>query len=156
MLLRILAIVVLTGCTAPLPGADFSGTWKLALAKSDFGKANPPQALTMQVRQTRGQLEVESTLVDARGESVSKYTLDLSGHEAENMMRGNKVVSVTSWRGEVLHVKAKTSVQGTEVKTVDQWQLEEEGKVLTVYRTATTPNAEIEQKFVYEKHLGTH
>jgi hypothetical protein len=40
------------------------------------------------------------------------------------------------------------------VKTVDQWQLEDGGRVLTVYRTATTPNGEIEQRYVYEKTLA--
>jgi hypothetical protein len=54
----------------------------------------------------------------------------------------------------MLHVKAKASVQGADVKTVDQWQLEDGGRVLTVYRTATTPNGEIEQRYVYEKTLA--
>lgn len=145
---------LLVGCVATLSATDFSGSWALALAKSDFGRANPPQSLSMTVRQSASQLAVESTLVDARGSSTSSYTLDLRGKEAENQMRGNKVVSISTWRGPVLNVKGKTSVQGAEIKTVDQWQLDESGRVLTVYRTATTPNGEIEQRFVYEKHLG--
>jgi len=138
----------------PALAADFSGSWVLVLGKSDFGRVNPPQALTMTAKQSAAQLTVESTLTDARGASTSSYTLDLTGKEAENMMRGNKVVSVSAWRGPMLHVKAKTLVQGSEIKTVDQWQLSDDGKTLTVYRTATTPNGDIEQRFVYEKHLG--
>jgi hypothetical protein len=138
---------------AALQAVDFSGSWALVPAKSSFGGANPPQSLTMTVRQKDSQLAVESTLVDARGTSTSTYTLDLSGKDAENTMRGNKVVSTSSWRGATLHVKAKTLVQGTEIKTVDQWQMEESGKMLTIYRTATTPKGDIEQRFVYEKAL---
>ena len=151
---RLAFFAILAGCAAALPAVDFSGTWALSVGKSDFGRANPPQALSMTVRQTAAQLVVESTLTDARGASTSNYTLDLTGNEAENVMRGNKVLSVTTWRGRTLHVKAKALVQGADVKTVDEWQLDESGRVLTIYRTATTPNGEIEQRYVYEKALG--
>lgn len=137
-----------------LLAVDFSGSWALDVGKSNFGGANPPQSLTMTVRQKNTQLDVESALIDSRGGSTSKYTLDLSGKEAENMMRGNKVVSTSTWRGPMLHVKAKTLVQGTEIKTVDQWQLEDGGRVLTIYRTATTPKGDIDQRFVYVNTLG--
>lgn len=154
MLARLAIFAILAGCGAPLPAVDFSGSWVLAVGKSEFGRANPPQALSMVVRQSEKQLTVESTLVDGRGSTTSSYVLDLTGKEAENVMRGNKVVSVSTWRGPMLHVKAKASVQGAEIKTVDQWQLEDGGRVLTVYRTATTPNGEIEQRYVYEKTLA--
>ena len=154
MLARIAIFAILAGCGAPLPAVDFSGSWVLAVAKSEFGRANPPQALSMVVRQSEKQLMVESTLVDGRGATTSSSALDLTGKEAENVMRGNKVVSVSTWRGPMLHVKAKASVQGAEIKTVDQWQLEDGGRVLTVYRTAITPNGEIEQRYVYEKALA--
>jgi hypothetical protein len=156
MLSHIAVFALLAGCSAPLPGADFSGSWTLALAKSDFGRANPPQSLSMIVKQTTSSLIVESTLVDGRGTTTNGYTLNLSGKETENLIRGNKVLSVTTWRGQMLHVKAKTQVQGTDIKTVDQWQLEEDGRILTIYRTATTPNGDVEQKYVYEKALGKH
>lgn len=154
MLSRLAVFAVLAACGAPLPAVDFTGSWTLAVSKSDFGRANPPQSLAMTVRQSASQLTVDSTLVDARGSSASTYTLDLTGKEAANSMRGNKVMSVSTWRGPMLHVKAKTTVQGTEIKTVDQWQLEDGGRVLAIYRTATTPNGDVEQRFVYEKHLG--
>ena len=144
---------MLTLCGAVLAGADFSGSWTLAVAKSDFGSGTPPQSLTMKVRQDKTRLAVESTLLDGRGVSTSGFTLDLTGKEAENTIRGNRAISVSAWRGPALHVKAKTTVQGAEIKTVDQWQLDEGGRVLTIYRTAITPNGEIEQRYVYEKHL---
>lgn len=144
-------LALFLACAAALAAADFSGSWSLDLPKSDFGRANPPQALSMTVRQTAAALAVESTLTDARGASTSRYTLDLTGKEAKNLMRGNEVVSTSSWRGETLHVKARTSVQGTEIKTVDQWQLDPAGRTLTVYRTASTPQGDIEQRFVYVK-----
>ena len=53
----------------------------------------------------------------------------------------------------MLHVRAKTLVQDAEIKIVDQWQLEEGGRVLTIYRTATTPKGDSEQRFVYVNTL---
>ena len=136
-----------------LPAVDFSGSWTMVAAKSNFAGSHPPQSLTMTVRQTAAQLIVQSTLVDARGSSTNTYTLDLSGKEAENMIRGSKVVSTSAWRGPMLHVRAKTLVQDAEIKIVDQWQLEEGGRVLTIYRTATTPKGDSEQRFVYVNTL---
>lgn len=151
---RLAVMSVLISCAAAPPApADFSGNWTLSAAKSDFGRANAPQSLTMTVKQSGTQLAVESKLVDGRGASTSAYTLDLTGKEAENTMRGARVLSVSAWRGTTLHVKAKTQIQGAEIKTVDQWQLGESRRVLTIYRTATTPNGEVEQRFVYEKNL---
>jgi len=149
-----LRTLLLLAIPVVLPAVDFSGSWILAVEKSNFGGAPAPQSLTMTVKQRETQLDVESSLVDARGGSTSKYTLDLSGKEAENWLRGNKVVSNSTWRGATLNVKARTLVQGTEVKTVDQWQLEESGRVLTIYRTATTPKGEMEQRFVYVNTLA--
>jgi hypothetical protein len=152
--LAVLAMGLAIGLFCGVPAwavTDFSGEWTLNVARSDFGRANPPRALLMKVRQSEGQLAVESTLTDARGDSTSRYTLDLTGKETENVMRGNRVVSLSSWRGPSLQVKARTALQGAEVRTVDQWQMEDGGRVLTIYRTATTPNGEIEQRFVYEK-----
>ncbi|MFN0101051.1 MAG: hypothetical protein ACKV2U_03055 [Bryobacteraceae bacterium] len=154
MLNRLVFAAVIAGSGAPLPAIDFSGSWEVVVGKSDFGRAKPPQSLSMTVRQNDARLAVESRLIDARGPSTSTYTLDLSGKEAANVIRGNKIASISSWRGRTLHVKAKTVVQGKEVKTVDQWQLDESGRTLTVYRTATTPDGDIEQRFVYEKHLA--
>ena len=144
--------MILTMCGVVLAATDFSGTWALSVTKSDFGRGNAPQSLTMTVRQSKTRLAVESTLVDARGASASGFALDLTGKEAENLIRGNKAVSVTAWRGPALQVKARTMVQSAEIKTVDQWQMDEGGRVLTIYRTAITPNGEIEQRYVYEKH----
>lgn len=147
-----LLAMALWGGAPARAATDFSGEWTLNVARSDFGRANPPRAMVMKVRQNDAQLAVESTLSDARGDSTSRYTLDLTGKETENVMRGNRVVSQSAWRGPSLYVKARTAVQGVEVKTVDQWQMEDGGRLLTIYRTATTPNGEIEQRFVYEKH----
>ena len=149
-------LVLLAALPLTLSAADFSGSWELAVGRCDFAGAKPPQSLVMKVKQSDAQLAVESTLVDSRGSSTSAYSLDLSGKEAENTMRGNLVVSTTAWRGPALHVKAKTTVQGTEIKTVDQWQLDEGGRVLTIFRTATTPKGDIEQRFVYVKSPSKH
>ena len=139
---------------AALPAADLTGVWHLVPARSDFGRAAAPKAQEIAVRQEGRYILVRSTIEGENGTRTAEYKLDTSGKETENVIRGNRISSTATWRGDLLHVKSKTSVENNEVKTIDQWQIDGDGAVLTIYRSATLPNGELEQKFVYEKNLG--
>jgi hypothetical protein len=143
--------VPVLACALSLAASDFTGAWQLLVAQSDFGRANPPKSQRVVVKQNGDQIQVHSTLVDARGSFDSEYSLDASGKPVDNTIRGARVSSTASWRGGVLHVKSKTSMQNTEIKSVDQWQLDGNGKRLVIYRTATTSQGDVEQRYVYEK-----
>ena len=58
-------LVLFSAFNLALPAVDFSGSWAMIVAKSNFAGSHPPQSLAMTVRQTKTQLAVESTLVDA-------------------------------------------------------------------------------------------
>lgn len=133
--------------------ADFSGTWKLVPAKSDFGKAAAPQGQEITVRQTGDLLAVHSALTDHRGETKSSYAIDATGKDVENVIRGNRVLSHAGWIGGILIVKSQTEVQNLSIKTSDEWQMDADGKTLTIARVAQSPQGELRQRFVYEKTL---
>jgi len=103
------------------------------------------------VRQSGDLLNVHSILTDQRGETKSSYAIDASGHQIENVIRGNRVNSTAEWKSGVLHVKSETSVQNITIRTVDEWQLSDGGKSLVIHRTAATSQGELKQRFVYEK-----
>jgi hypothetical protein len=143
---------VLAAITALAYAADLSGRWHLLPAESDFGKVNPPQSQTVDVSQSGDRLDISSTLTDHRGPLTSKYSLDASGKQVQNEIRGAKSVSTASWRGGCLHVRTSTSLQDVEIKSTDQWCLSAENRKLTIYRSASTPQGDLEQKFVYRKN----
>lgn len=138
----------------PCFAADFSGTWKLLPAKSDFGKATSPQGQEITVRQTGDILAVHSALTDHRGETKSSYAIDATGKDVENVIRGNRVVSHAGWIGGILIVKSQTEVQNVSIRTSDEWELAADGKTLTIARVAQSPQGELRQRFVYEKALA--
>lgn len=136
--------------------ADLTGSWKLVVSESDFGKVNPPQSQMVVVRQDGEMLEIRSALTDHRGTLTSQYRLDASGKEVRNEIRGSQSHSTASWRGDCLNVRTRTSIQSVEIKSADQWCVSAGGRKMTIYRTATTPQGDLEQKFVYEKSSDSH
>ena len=71
--------------------------------------------------------------------------------ESVNRIGGNEVKAVAKWRGPILQVKAKLTVQGTALAMTDQYSLSSDGKTMTIYRTIIGPKGEVEQRYVYDK-----
>jgi hypothetical protein len=145
--MRALLLLTVASCWA----ADFSGTWTLAVDRSDFGKAQPPQSQRVTVRQTGDIFAVHAVLTDHRGESKSSYAIDATGAEVENVIRGNRVVSTANWKNGALQVRSRTELQGVVIQSSDDWRLGPDGKTLTILRTAASPQGEVRQRFVYDK-----
>lgn len=126
---------------------DLSGTWRLNLEKSDFGSAPRPGAVVTKIRQRGGELAAEST---ANGR-VSQYRWTLDGKESVNVIGGNEVKAVAGWRGPILQVRSKVTAQGRALSMTDQYSLSADGREMTVFRTISGPQGEVEQRYVYDK-----
>jgi hypothetical protein len=133
--------------TLLLAEPNLSGTWKLNHDKSDFGRAPRPGAVVTKIRQQGGELAAQST---ANGR-VNEYRWTLDGKESVNVIGGNEVKAVAGWRGPILQVRSKTTVQGTPLAMTDQYSLSADGREMTIFRTINGPQGEIEQRYVYDK-----
>lgn len=130
---------------------DFSGTWKLNLAKSEFGKAMPPQALTSRIEHRDPELKVHSETTGPQGTYSTDYKWVTDGRENVNTVRGNEIHATVVWNGRTLASNAKTTVNGTALTIVDLWTLAEDGQTLTISRTIKGPQGTAEQTYVYDK-----
>lgn len=130
---------------------DFSGDWKLDLARSDFGKSPPPRAVSSHIEHHDPELNVESKITGADGTYTTNYHWVTDGREVVNTIRGNEVRSTVMWNGGALISNAKTKVDSVTLNIIDRWQLSDDGGRLTVSRTIVAPQGNAEQKFVYEK-----
>ena len=137
------------GSAAPKP--DFSGTWTLNVAKSDFGKSPAPESMTSRVEHRDPEVKVHSEVTGAQGSYSSDYTWITDGRDNVNTIRGNEIRATVIWNGPALISNAKTTVNGVALRVVDQWTLSEGSKVLTVTRTIVAPQGSAEQKYVYQK-----
>ncbi len=133
--------------------ANYTGTWKLNLAKSDFGIAPPSNNRTDVIDHTDPALKVHTTDDGAQG--LQDYTLNMTtdGKEATNQVGGGiEVKNTASWEGPSLVVGSALDVQGTQITAKATWVLSPDGKTLTQNaHVVAGPIGEFDQKLVFDK-----
>lgn len=134
---------------------NFSGTWKLNTAKSDFGMLPGPESQTNVIAQTEAALKVDVAAETAQGKQqyLLNYTLD--GKEALNKMGPREVKSVATWEANTLVLNSKLSFNDQEVTLKALWTLSEDGKTLTQNVHLAAAMGETDQKQIYEKQDGS-
>lgn len=146
-ILFLVATLTLTAGEKP----NFTGTWKLNAAKSDFGKMPLPAKLERVVQHAEPKLTVQSVTSSPQGElrSVSIYTTD--DKESVNTVRGTQVKSVAAWVGPTLTIRSTRQVQNVELVAVEHWSMSANGKVLTVINKISTPGGTVEATTVLDR-----
>lgn len=151
-LLLIAFLVALPAASAfAQPKPDFSGTWKLNVAKSDFGALPGPSSRTDVITHKEPSLtdEVTAEAGETKQHYTAKYTTD--GKEVTNQMGPREVKSTMKWEGGNLVINSKFSYSGSDVTGQSTWSLSSDGKILTVNIHYISAMGETDQKAVYEK-----
>jgi hypothetical protein len=131
---------------------NFSGTWKLNVAKSDFGPVPAPDSRTDVIDHSDPVLKVNTSLVggpQGNMDAISNYTTD--GKEATNHMGPREVKATIVWDGAKLVYNGKTTFQDAELTIKSIWTLSDDGKTLTQNVHFTTPMGEADQTLIYDK-----
>ena len=130
---------------------DFSGTWKLNLAKSEFGVLPPPESRTEVITHKDPTLADAVTQEGAEGKQqyTANYTTD--GKEVVNMIGPREVRATIKWVGNSLAMTAKFQYEGADVVGDNTWTLSADGKTLTMSIHYSSSIGEADQKFVYDK-----
>jgi hypothetical protein len=130
---------------------NFSGTWKLNVAKSDFGVLPPSNGRTDVIDHQEPNLK--DSVSDDAAQGQQNYTLSITtdGKEAINRPGGLEMKSVAKWDTSNLVVNSKLDLQGNEVGIKTTWALSDDGKTLTESIHLESPMGETDQKMVFEK-----
>jgi hypothetical protein len=133
---------------------DFSGTWKLNVAKSDFGQLGGPTGRTDVITHKEPSISNNVTVETAEGkqEYTVNYTTD--GKEATNKIGPREVKSTLKWVGSELKINAKFLYNEMDVTAEYTWSLSPDGKTLTISAHFTSSMGDADQKFVFEKQEG--
>jgi hypothetical protein len=144
--------VAVAGIAAKGGKPNYSGTWKLNVAKSDFGPIPGPDTRTDVIEHNDPMLKV-STAQDGGAQGKQEYTLSMTtdGKEATNTPGGLELKSIGGWEANNLVVNTKLKFQDNDVAIKTTWQLSDDGKTLTQNAHLTTPMGELDQKMVFEK-----
>jgi hypothetical protein len=130
---------------------NYSGTWKLNVAKSDFGPIPGPDSRTDVIDHKDSVLKVSTAQDSAQGKQ--EYTLNLTtdGKEMTNNPGGLEVKSIGGWEGSNLVMNVKLKFQDNDVAAKTTWLLSDDGKTLTQNQHLTTAMGELDQKMVFER-----
>jgi hypothetical protein len=148
-------LMALTFSTAAQGLPNFTGTWTLDAAKSDFGPMPPPDAVVMVVDHKDPALKVSITQKSQMGEATSNSTYTTDGKENTNKMRApageQDVKSTTKWTGKMLATSRTIEAQGMSIGIDETWDLSADGKVLMINRTLKTPQGDFSTRMAMNK-----
>jgi len=133
---------------------DFSGTWKLNVAKSDFGPLPGPDSRTDVITHKEPSLSNSVTAEGAQGKQQYTVSYTTDGKEAVNHIGPREVKSTLKWAGSDLKVNSKFVYNDAEVTSESTWSLSSDGKTLTIKAHFTSPMGEADQTYVFEKQEG--
>lgn len=149
---RGLVIVVLAlaaGTASGIAKPNFTGAWKLAPEKSDFGAMPAPEKFESKIAHSDPDLKVATIQIGQQGETTTDWTFNTEGKETENSFLGNPAKSTATWEGDTLVLVTKMNFGGIEI--VQRMTLSEEGKTLTSRTTFKTPQGDMNLSFVFAK-----
>lgn len=134
---------------------DFSGTWALDAAKSDFGPVPPPESIVMVIDHKEPALKSTVTQKGAQGGATVESNITTDGKENVNTMRvgpdEQSVKSTSKWIGKTLATTRTLEAQGMSIGIDDSWELSADGKVMTILRQLRTPQGDFAMKTVFNK-----
>jgi hypothetical protein len=129
---------------------DFSGTWKLNVAKSDFGALPGPESRTDVITHKDPSLSDSVTSDGPQGKQ--QYTVNYTdGKEVVNKIGPREIKSTLKWEGSDLVISSKFVYNDADVNARVSWALSPDGKTLTISVHFASTLGETDQKIIFEK-----
>jgi hypothetical protein len=130
---------------------NFTGTWKLNLAKSDFGRTPAPESLVDKIEHKDAAITLNSTRVEQGATDAITLNLTTDGKENTNKVHGAEVKTKLKWEGAALLLDSAITLEGGSVSLKDKWTLSADGKTLTITRHYSGPEGEADVTYLLEK-----
>src|SRR5579884_4207637 len=134
---------------------NFTGAWKLNVAKSDFGVMPPPDSRSDTIEQTPDGT-IKDTVMSEGQQGKQNYTFSLPTNGTETTVNaGQRQVKLSAvWEGPVLVVTTKLDYQGSPVELKSNWTLSPDGKTMNQAIHISSAMGEMDQKYIFEKQEG--
>ncbi len=150
---------------------EFAGDWTLDKEKSELGERSRVKSMTMNVTQSDTELTYERKVEREEGGqggggrggrgprgggNAGAVTYNLEGEETTaTTPRGEAKLTAKKLEGDKLELTRSQSFEGRmgaiTIKTVETWELSEDGKTLTVSSETETPRGARNSKMVFSK-----
>lgn len=128
---------------------NFSGEWKMNVAKSDFGVLPPPESITRSITHAEPSLTIVEAQKSAMGDqnATRKYVTD--GTETTFESSGATVATSAKWAEDTLVVVSKVEAVGLMFN--DVMSLSPDGKTMTSKVHIGSPQGDVDVTIVFEK-----
>jgi len=131
---------------------NFSGTWKLNVAKSDFGPLPAPDSRTDVITHNEPTIKIDVDSKGGQGDFAGTINYTTDGKECVNHMgEGNEIKTKLTWDGDDLVGDSAGSYEGNDFTAKDRWTLSDGGKTMTVTRHISAGGSDFDLKFVFAK-----
>ncbi len=152
-LITALLLTALLAGTVSLAQAapNFSGTWVMDGAVSDFGMFPVPEKYVREITHNEPNLKIVTTQSSQQGERSSEVNCTTDGTECINTVRGREIKGTAKWDGDHMLVSSKLNYQGDEVSIEETWALSEDGKTLTLDVQLGNSMGSTEMKIILNK-----
>lgn len=145
-------ITFIAVCALSAQTPNFSGEWKMDIARSDFGRFPAPAQLTRTIHQNGPSLQIDTYQKGRQGEVRSELKYSTDGKECVNHMQGGDAKGTARYQGASLVIESTRDYQGTEIRSKETWTLSDGGKVLTILNhVAIAQQGEADTKLVLNK-----
>jgi len=130
---------------------NFSGTWKLNAAKSDFGPMPAPDSRTDTIDHKDPVVKESVAMSSSQGDMNWDLTYTTDGKDSKNEVMGSEMTSNGHWDGKTLVVDSKGNFGGSDMTIHSTMQLSDDGKTLIRTAHMAGPMGEGDQKLVFDK-----
>jgi hypothetical protein len=160
MAAAVVTLPIIAGPSFAQSRPDLSGTWKLNVAKSDFGPVPGPNAQTDVIEQKGDTLKISVSAESDQGKLEYVETLTTDGKEVAlppDSPAVHPAPEVTmqsiaaSWDGPTLNVSQKLTYGTDPVTGVSHYTLSADGKTLTVASDYESQQGGASRTFVFDK-----
>ena len=133
---------------------NFSGTWNLNVAKSDFGLLPGPTTRTDTIDHSDPSLKDSAKAQAPQGSQEVSVSITTDGKEAVNKQGNQDVTTTATWDGDSLVINSKLQFQGADATMRSVWTLSPDGNTLMQNIHYAASIGETDQKLVFEKAPG--
>lgn len=138
------ALAIATAATAK---PNFSGTWLLNKAKSNYGPVSPPKRMERKIVHEDPTLKMIIVQANDEGEKTLNQEYRTDGSESVNKVGSREITSTAKWDGQVLVISSERG----EFAQSERWTLSDDGRVLTVVNRIKSHEGNFEVTVVMDK-----
>lgn len=143
----ITAAVATLAIAAASAKPNFSGTWRLNKAKSNYGPVSAPARMERKIVHEDPMLKMMIIQTNDEGERTLEQVYRTDGAESVNKVGSREVTSIAKWDGQALVISSERG----DFAQNERWTLSEDGKVLTLVNRIKSPKGNFEVTVVMDK-----